>query len=43
MRPLGKFRKHPLALLRHFKPAGFEYVAFQKISSEFEPNKNIFN
>jgi hypothetical protein len=43
MRPLGQFRKHPLALLRHFKPAGFKDVALQKIPRELEPIENVFN
>ena len=43
MRPLGKFRKHSLALLRHLKSAGFKDMTFQKIARKFEPIKNVFN
>ncbi len=42
MRPLGQIGKHPLALLRHFKPARFEDVALQKMSRELEAIENVF-
>ena len=41
MRSLGKFCKHPLALLRHFKPARFKDVAFQKMPRELEAVENV--
>ncbi len=41
MRPLGKIGKHPLALLRHLKPARFEDVALQKMSRELEAIENV--
>jgi hypothetical protein len=42
MRPLGQIGKHPLALLRHIKPARFEDVALKEMPRELEAIENIF-
>ncbi len=40
---LREFGDQSLALLRHFKPARFKYMALQEIPRKLEPIKNIFN